>query len=114
VASQGRRQGAEPASISSIKEATIFSSAVGPSKDLRERDLDAAMSGKARDARVVPREGKGGDGACRRAARVSPCPWGDHEEARATYSQGVSPAADRRWSSRRCAAPVTAERAWSW
>ena len=41
------------------------------------------MTGKARDARVVPREGKGGDGACRRAACVSPCPWGDHEEARA-------------------------------
>jgi len=41
------------------------------------------MKGKARDAQVVPRAGKGGDGACRRAARVSPCPWGDHEEAHA-------------------------------
>ena len=46
------------------------------------------MNGKARDARVVPREGKGSVGACRRAARVSPCPWGDHEEARATHPQG--------------------------
>jgi len=54
---------------------------------LRERDWDAAMKGKARDARVVPRDGKGGDGACRRAARASPCPWGNHEEARATIPQ---------------------------
>ncbi|EAQ74732.1 MULTISPECIES: hypothetical protein [unclassified Synechococcus] len=58
--SQGRRQGADPVSISSIKEATIFSSAVGPWKDLCERDWDAAMAGKSRDARVVPRAGKGG------------------------------------------------------
>ena len=36
----------------------------------------------------MPRAGKGGDGACRRAACVSPCPWGDHEEARATHPQG--------------------------
>lgn len=50
-----------------------------------KRDCDAAMNGKARDARVVPRAGKGGDGACRRAACVSPCPWGDHEESRATH-----------------------------
>ena len=62
--SKGRRQGAEPASISSIK-ATIFSSAVGRTKVLRDRDLDAAMAGRARDARVGPREGKDGDGACR-------------------------------------------------
>lgn len=69
--SQGRRQGADPPSISSINEAAIFSSAVGPSKVLREWDLDAGTAGKARDARVVPREGKGGDGACRRAACVA-------------------------------------------
>ena len=56
---------------------------------MRERDWDAAITGKALDARVVPRDGKGGDGACRRAARsVSPCPWGDHEEAPATHPQG--------------------------
>ena len=41
---------------------------------MRERDWDAAMTDKARDARVVP--------------HVSPCPWGDHEEARATHPQG--------------------------
>jgi len=46
------------------------------------------MNGKARDARVVPRDGMGGDGACSRAACVSPCPWGDHEESRATHPQG--------------------------
>jgi len=56
---------------------------------LRERDWDAAMNGKARDARVVPQGGKGGDGACRRAACVSPCPWGDHEEARTTHHRGI-------------------------
>ena len=88
---------ASPASINSINEATIFASAVGPSKDLRERNLDAAMNGNARDARVVPRDGKGGDGACRRAACVSPCPWGDHEESRATHPswQQLLPAVKR-------------------
>jgi len=37
----------------------------------------------------VHRSGKGGDGACRRAAPVSPCPWGDHEEARTTHPRGI-------------------------
>jgi hypothetical protein len=50
-----REQVDVPSSISSIKEATKFSSAVGPAKAFRERDWDAAMKGKARDARVVPR-----------------------------------------------------------
>ena len=94
---------ASPASINSINEATIFASAVGPSKDLRERNLDAAMNGNARDARVVPRDGKGGDGACRRAAasalargatirkpaRLTPQRSGDPEQIAAAPATGA-------------------------